>query len=47
MKVFVGGSRKIIHLDPEVEFRLMNIINSGGTILIGDANGADKTVQKF
>lgn len=47
MKVFVGGSRKIVHLDPEVQNRLFNIIHSGGTFLVGDASGADKAIQKF
>ncbi|MCC6327646.1 MAG: hypothetical protein IT174_03960 [Acidobacteria bacterium] len=47
MKVFVGGSRKIINLDSEVQERLLNIIGSGGTVLVGDASGADKSVQKF
>ena len=47
MKVFVGGSRKIIYLDPTVIDRLENIVGAGGTILIGDANGVDKSVQRF
>ena len=47
MKVFVGGSRKIVHLAPEVQNRLLNIIHSGGTFLVGDASGADKSVQNF
>lgn len=47
MKVFVGGSRKIVHLSDEVKSRLMNIVDVNGAILIGDANGADRSVQQF
>ena len=47
MKVFVGGSRNISRIPAEVKLRLNNIIQSCGTILIGDANGTDKSVQKY
>ena len=47
IKVFIGGSRKISVLNQEVIPRIRNIVGQGGTILIGDANGADKTVQKY
>lgn len=46
-KVFVGGSRNITKLDSQVSARLDNIINSNLTVLIGDASGADKSVQKY
>ncbi|NUM49321.1 MAG: hypothetical protein HUU38_31865 [Anaerolineales bacterium] len=46
-KVFIGGSRKIISLNPDIKARLDNIIEKGYAILIGDANGADKAVQKY
>ena len=46
-KVFVGGSRRIIRLHPEVTLRLDQMIASKASILVGDANGADKSVQHF
>ena len=46
-KVFVGGSRQVSRLPPVVTERLNNITNSGAHIIVGDANGADKAVQKF
>jgi len=45
--VFVGGSRQISRLSPQVQERLKNITNSGSHVIVGDANGADKAVQKF
>lgn len=47
MKVFIGGSRHIARLPEEVIPRLQNIVVAEGTILIGDANGADKAVQQY
>jgi hypothetical protein len=47
MKVFIGGSRRISQLNIEVKKRLQNIIDQSFTVLIGDAKGADKAVQKF
>lgn len=46
-KVFIGGSRRITKLSPAVINRLDNIIKHDFTILIGDANGADKCVQSY
>ena len=46
MKVFIGGSRKISHLDDEMKKRIDRIIENCYPILIGDANGADKAVQQ-
>jgi hypothetical protein len=46
-KVFIGGSRMITSLSSAVITRIENIINGGITILIGDANGADKAVQMY
>jgi hypothetical protein len=46
-KVFIGGSRKIISLNAEIRTRLDNIIEKGYAVLVGDANGADKAVQKY
>jgi len=46
-KVFVGGSRHVSRLSSQVQERLQNITSSGAHIIVGDANGADKAVQKF
>lgn len=46
-KVFVGGSRKITRLNKNIKSRIDNVIQKGYTVLIGDANGADKSVQKY
>jgi hypothetical protein len=46
-KVFVGGSRRIIRVHPEVSLRLDQMLASKASILVGDANGADKSVQHF
>jgi hypothetical protein len=46
-KVFISGSRHIPRLTRQVEERLQNIISQNIHIVIGDANGADKAVQKF
>jgi probable addiction module antidote protein len=44
--VFIGGSRHVSRLSAEVRKRLQNIADSGFEILVGDANGADKAIQK-
>ena len=44
--VFVGGSRRITHLPAEAKTRIDNVVDKGFAILVGDANGADKAVQK-
>jgi probable addiction module antidote protein len=44
--VFIGGSRYISRLPSEVKRRLDNVIASGHEVIVGDANGADKAVQK-
>jgi hypothetical protein len=46
-KVFVGGSRRIIRLHPDVSLRLDQMLAKQASILVGDANGADKSVQHF
>ncbi len=46
-KVFVGGSRRIVRLNPEVVIRLDAILAKKASILIGDAAGADKSVQQY
>jgi adenine-specific DNA-methyltransferase len=45
--VFVGGSRHVSHLPAPVTERLKNIVISGHQVVVGDATGADKAVQKF
>jgi hypothetical protein len=46
-KVFIGGSRKLSKINNEIKQRLDNIIKQNFTILIGDANGIDKSVQIY
>jgi hypothetical protein len=46
-KVFIGGSRRLSRLNKDVKSRLDNIIQKGFTVVLGDANGADKAVQHY
>lgn len=45
--VFLGGSRKIVELNSSIKKRLKNILDKKFTILVGDANGADKAFQLY
>jgi len=45
--IFIGGSRHVWRLPAEIQHRLDNVINSGHRVIVGDANGADKAVQKY
>jgi adenine-specific DNA-methyltransferase len=45
--VFIGGSRQVSRLSPMAKERLKNVTASGAHVVVGDANGADKAVQKF
>ncbi len=45
--VFLGGSRAISKLNSVIREQLTNLMNHRCTILIGDANGADKAMQRF
>ena len=45
--IFVAGSRQISRLPAEVKTRLDTMIERGFQILVGDANGADKAVQRY
>jgi hypothetical protein len=45
--VFIGGSRKLTRLTEVVHRRLENIIQKNLRVLVGDANGTDKAIQKF
>ena len=44
--VFVGGSRRITRLPLEARLRIDNVVERGFAVLVGDANGVDKAVQK-
>lgn len=44
--IFIGGSRHVSRLPSEVKKRLDNVVASGHQVIVGDANGADKAVQK-
>lgn len=46
-KVFIAGSRKLSRITSEVKTRIETMIEKGFTILVGDANGADKAVQRY
>lgn len=45
--VFIGGSRHVSRLPAPALERLSNVVSSGFPVVVGDANGADKAVQKF
>ncbi len=46
-KVFIAGSRQIVRLPAEVKNRIDTMVEKGFQILVGDANGADKAVQRY
>jgi hypothetical protein len=46
-KVFLSGSRRLTQLSSEVSQRLAEMIRRELTILVGDANGADKAIQRY
>lgn len=45
--VFIGGSRRISRLNDNIRVKLDNIIARPLWVFVGDANGADKAVQKY
>ena len=45
--VFVAGSRAISKLNEQITERLDNIMRRQLSVLVGDANGADKAVQAY
>jgi len=47
MKIFIAGPRAITSLPQEAKARLHGIYEKGYTILVGDANGVDKAIQKY
>lgn len=46
-KVFIGGSIKLSKINKDIQLRIDNIIRNKYTIIIGDANGIDKSVQQY
>lgn len=46
-KVFIGGSRGISRINKAIKKRLDQIIEKQFTVVIGDANGVDKSVQNY
>jgi hypothetical protein len=46
MTVFVAGSMNIKHLDQEFVDRLAKIVTSDFELVVGDADGADKSIQR-
>lgn len=44
--VFIAGSIKIKHLDPQFVERIENIVNDDLEVVVGDANGADTSIQR-
>lgn len=45
--VFLSGSRGISRLNDKIRQRVKNITDKGFLIILGDANGADKALQKL
>jgi len=45
--VFIAGSRAISRISPQVREKLDSIMNRNIAVVIGDANGADKSVQRY
>ena len=46
-KIFVGGSRRISRLNEDIRRRIDRIVAKRLHVLIGDANGVDKAVQRY
>ncbi len=46
-KIFIGGSRRVSRLNSDVRRRIDRMIEQGFPLLVGDANGVDKAVQKY
>lgn len=45
--IFIAGSISIKHLDLKVKRRIDNIIDANQTVLVGDADGVDCSIQKY
>ena len=46
-KVFIAGSRRVSRLNNDVRHRIDNILDKSFTVIVGDANGVDKAVQRY
>ena len=46
-KLFIGGSRKVTYINKEVKVVIDKIMKDNCLILIGDANGVDKSIQTY
>ena len=46
-KIFISGSMNIKNINPMIIKRINNMIESNFDILIGDANGSDKSIQEI
>lgn len=46
-KVFISGSMRIKHLDKSVLERINNIIENHFSVIVGDADGVDSSVQEY
>ena len=47
LMVFIAGSRSLSRLGRDVTMRIDNILAKGYTVIVGDANGMDKAVQRY
>jgi hypothetical protein len=47
LKVFIAGSRSLARFSRDVTTRIDNIVAKGYTVIVGDANGMDKAVQRY
>ncbi|MCY1209162.1 hypothetical protein D9M72_208060 [compost metagenome] len=45
--IFVAGSISIKQLDPKVKARIDSIVEGDHTVIVGDADGADSSVQSY
>ncbi|AYR26848.1 hypothetical protein [Herbaspirillum rubrisubalbicans] len=45
--VFIAGSITIKQLDAKVQERIMNIVHQNFDVVVGDADGADTSIQQF
>ena len=46
-KIVIGGSRTIKYLPQSIKVLIDTLAENNIIILVGDANGADKAVQKY
>ncbi len=46
-RVFIGGSSRITRLEADVRRRLDRIVEKDLPVVVGDAHGADKAVQRY